>query len=165
MQTILLSSAAPPEEQSLRSSNTTFCSNVYGSLWYSEHFGTPGRDGRCASIAVQSQALQHSQTTTAGGSPAGDNKYWRGKVIKNPWLFPFVLADKKDVSVRVCVDYKRLNAITTRDSYPFLSIEEVMYALGSPKVFATLDCSTGFLQISNRKGYRENSLHLYQRAV
>lgn len=45
------------------------------------------------------------------------------------------------------MDYRRLNEVTVRDSYPFPSIDSIMYALGCAHVFTTLDCSRGFLQI------------------
>lgn len=66
---------------------------------------------------------------------------------KSPWAFPVVLAPKKDGTARLCVDYRRLNDVSVRDSYPFPSISSVMYALGNATVFTTLDCSRGFLQI------------------
>ncbi|KAM7301281.1 reverse transcriptase/ribonuclease H [Ixodes scapularis] len=66
---------------------------------------------------------------------------------KSPWAFPVVLAPKKDGTARLCVDYRRLNDVSVRDSYPFPSISSVMYALGNATVFTALDCSRGFLQI------------------
>lgn len=66
---------------------------------------------------------------------------------KSPWAFPVVLAPKKDGTARLCVDYRRLNEVSVRDSYPFPSISSIMYALGNATVFTTLDCSRGFLQI------------------
>ncbi|KAM7298527.1 reverse transcriptase/ribonuclease H [Ixodes scapularis] len=66
---------------------------------------------------------------------------------QSPWASPVVLAPKKDGLVRLCVDYRHLNAVTVRDPYPFPSIDSVMYAIGNAKVFTTLDCSQGFLQI------------------
>lgn len=66
----------------------------------------------------------------------------------SPWAFPIVLAPKKDGTARLCVDYRRLNAVTVRDAYPFPAIDSIMYVLGNSRVFTTLDCSRGFLQIA-----------------
>jgi hypothetical protein len=37
---------------------------------------------------------------------------------KCPWSSPIVLIDKKDDSIRLCVDYRKLNDITQSDGYP-----------------------------------------------
>ncbi|XP_064459039.1 uncharacterized protein LOC135369375 [Ornithodoros turicata] len=66
---------------------------------------------------------------------------------RSPWAFPVVLAPKKDGTARLCMDYRRLNEVTVRDSYPFPSIDSIMYTLGSARVFTILDCSREFLQI------------------
>lgn len=51
------------------------------------------------------------------------------------WAFPVVLVPKKDSTARLCVDYRCLNAVTVRDSYPFPSIELIIYSLGDATVF------------------------------
>nr|CAH8829254.1 unnamed protein product [Trichobilharzia regenti] len=77
----------------------------------------------------------------------------RKKVIKpstSPWASPIVLVKKKDGSLRLCVDYRRLNAITQRDSFPLPRIDATLDALGGAQWFSTLDLASGYWQVEIR---------------
>ena len=63
------------------------------------------------------------------------------------WASPIVFVPKPDGSLRFCVDYRRLNALTIRDSYPIPRMDECIDALGEAVVFSTLDCNSGYWQI------------------
>ncbi|KAL5516832.1 hypothetical protein EMCRGX_G002255 [Ephydatia muelleri] len=65
----------------------------------------------------------------------------------SPWASPMVLVKKKDGSLRVCVDFRRLNGVTRQDAYPMPRIDELIDRLGRAKVITTLDLSKGYWQV------------------
>ena len=66
---------------------------------------------------------------------------------RSEWASPVVLVRKQDNSLRFCVDYRRLNAITVKDTYPLPRMDECLDSLGDANVFTTLDCNSGYWQI------------------
>lgn len=83
----------------------------------------------------------------------------RGEVNKiiedksqSPWVSPVILVRKKDGTIRFCVDYRRLNAITIKDSYPLLRIDGILDQLSGNSWSSTLDLTNG---ISKSKSAKE----------
>ncbi len=58
---------------------------------------------------------------------------------KSPWASPIVLAKKKDRTWRFCVDFRKLNDVTVKDSFPSLQINDILDTLAGQKYFTTLD--------------------------
>ena len=53
----------------------------------------------------------------------------------SPWASPIVLVPKKDDSIRLCVDYRKVNKITQKDAYPFPRIDNTLDTLAGAKWF------------------------------
>jgi len=59
-----------------------------------------------------------------------------------------VLAKKSDSCLRSCVDYRRLNDLTYKDSFPLSRIDTCHDALGEYAFFSTVDLRSGFWQVA-----------------
>ena len=66
---------------------------------------------------------------------------------QSPYGAPVLFARKKDGSLRFCVDYRALNAVTVRDNYPLPRIDELLDRLAGAKYFTSLDLASGYWQI------------------
>jgi hypothetical protein len=58
------------------------------------------------------------------------------------------MVTKKDGSVRFCIDYRRVNEVTRKDSYPLPRISEVLDVLQGVKYFSTIDFASGYCTIT-----------------
>ena len=47
----------------------------------------------------------------------------------SPWGSPILFVKKKDGGMRMCVDYRAVNKLTTRNSYPLLHIDDMLVRL------------------------------------
>ena len=90
------------------------------------------------------------------------------KVIQpssSPWASPIVLVPKKDGSVRFCIDYRKVNAITRRDAYPLPRIDDTLDTLAGAKWFSTLDMLSGYWQVELEEGDKEKTAFCTQEGL
>ncbi|PIK44339.1 hypothetical protein BSL78_18812 [Apostichopus japonicus] len=66
----------------------------------------------------------------------------------SPYASPIVLVRKSDGSLRLCVDYRKLNMKTIKDAYPIPRIDESIDALHGTKWFSTIDLLSGYHQVA-----------------
>lgn len=66
----------------------------------------------------------------------------------SPWCSRIVPVTKKDGSLRLCIDFRALNALNIKDSYPIPRIDEILDSLAQATVFSTLDATSWYYQIA-----------------
>lgn len=71
---------------------------------------------------------------------------------KSPWNAPLLVVPKKPdkdgvVKYRICVDFRKLNQISTGDAYPLPNIADILDQLGKSKYYTTLDLAQGYHQV------------------
>ena len=69
------------------------------------------------------------------------------RLSNSPWCNTFVLVRKKDGSLRFCIDFRRLNSLTVKDSHPLPRICETLESLAGAAHYTTIDMNSGFWQV------------------
>ena len=81
---------------------------------------------------------QHIQEMLDGGA------IWPSQ---SPWCNALILVQKKDGTLRFCIDFRHLNALTKNDSYPIPKCPETMESSVGARYFSTMDLKSGFWQV------------------
>ena len=129
---------------------------------YSHVFPAPGEPVTGWTTAVQHDIITMDARPVRCGprrlAPAGLRKeqtcaqemLHRGQIepSDSPWASRVVLVTKKDRSTRFCVDYRRLNALMTKDAYPLPRIDDSLRLLGNQQWFSTMDLASGYWQVA-----------------
>lgn len=73
----------------------------------------------------------------------------------SPWASAYVLAKKKNGEWRLCIDFRKLNAVTKKLAYPLPDITDCIGTLASKKFYSQMDLSSGFWQLPLEKKSKE----------
>ena len=84
---------------------------------------------------------------------------------QSSWSSPVVLVPKPDGSQRLCVDYRKVNAVTQADSFPIPRLEDCIDLIGQAKYISTIDLLKGYWQVPLTDRAREISSFVVSDAV
>ena len=74
-----------------------------------------------------------------------DKGYIRPSV--SPWGAPVLFVRKKDGTLRLCIDYRKLNQVTVKNKYPLPRIEDLFDQLQGASKFSKVDLRSGYHQL------------------
>ena len=78
-------------------------------------------------------------------------EYLKDEIIrpsKSPWRAPVVIVLKKGTGkLRMCIDYRKLNSVTAKDSYLLPNMQKVLDSLSRAKIFSKIDALSGYHQV------------------
>ncbi len=77
------------------------------------------------------------------------------RVTESEFYSQLLIIRKKDGSLRLCVDFRALNALTVRNRYPLPLIRELVAKLKGKRVLGVLDLSSGYWQAPLEPGSRK----------
>ena len=69
----------------------------------------------------------------------------------SPWGALVLFVNKKDGTLRLCVDYRELNAVTIKNKYPLPRIDDLLDQLKGAKYFSKIDLRSGYHQMKIRE--------------
>ena len=85
---------------------------------------------------------------------------------ESPWAAPILFVAKDGgKALRMCVDFRDLNALTVRDRFPLPRLDILLHKAVNAKVFSKLDLASGYHQIEVYPSHRELTAFILPEAV
>ena len=114
----------------------------------------PPTDLACHKIECSNEPISLGPFRIAGKNKAQVSEMLE-KILENdiiepcegPWTFPLIVAPKKNNQIRLCVDFRKLNAITKSDRYPIPPMYELLRDVQPGAVLSIIDLQSGFWQV------------------
>lgn len=74
--------------------------------------------------------------------------------IRSPWHNHIVVVLKPDDSIRLCIDFRKMNTVSVFHAFPMPNIDETIEKIGNAKFMSTLDITKRYWQILTVKADR-----------
>ena len=65
----------------------------------------------------------------------------------SPWGAPVLFVKKKDGTLRMCIDYRKINKVTVKRKYPLPRVEDLFDQLKGAGVFSKIDLRSWYYQL------------------
>jgi hypothetical protein len=65
----------------------------------------------------------------------------------SPWGEPVLFVKKKDGTLRLCIDFRKMNKYTIKNKYPLPIIDDLFDQLRGEKIFSKIDLRLGYHQV------------------
>jgi len=76
---------------------------------------------------------------------------------QSPWSSNCVIVRKKDGTIRFCIDFRKLNANTKKESYAIPKVEDTLHLLAGSRYFSKLDLKCGYWQVELEEEDKEKT--------
>ncbi|XP_068248780.1 uncharacterized protein [Palaemon carinicauda] len=131
----------------------------------------------CSDSLQRSQTIQHDIVIESGVTPIRQTYYRMvGKKLDSlkqevqylldndlaepstsPWASPCLLVTKPNNQLRLCTDYRKLNKVTVKDSFPLPRINDILDSIGNKKILTRIDLMKGYYQVPLTQSAKEIS--------
>ena len=75
----------------------------------------------------------------------------------SPWATPMLLVPKKNGTLRICIDYRKLIEVTRPDPFPIPKIDDLLDWMSSAKFITTFNLARGYWQVPIDPASREKT--------
>ena len=80
-----------------------------------------------------------------------EKKYIRSSV--SPWGAPVLFVKNKDGTLSLCIDYRNLNKVTLKNTYPLSRPNDLFNQMRGTKVFSKMDLRYGYHRVRIKDEY------------
>ena len=74
---------------------------------------------------------------------------------ESPWNSPIVVVKKPNNDLRICLNYRKLNAMTNRPTYHIPDSQQIFDSLAGARFFSTLDLSNAYYQCEIKEEHKK----------